>query len=65
MLAASPLRPWEVILGKMLPYFAIGLVDLLISTLTGMLLFGVPFRGSPALLLFLSSVFMTARSRSE
>jgi len=58
MLAASPLRPWEVILGKMLPYFAIGLVDLLISSLTGMLLFGVPFRGSPALLLFLSSVFM-------
>jgi ABC-2 type transport system permease protein len=58
MLAASPLRPWEVILGKMLPYLAIGLVDLLISSLTGMLLFGVPFRGSPALLLFLSSVFM-------
>jgi ABC-2 type transport system permease protein len=58
MLAASPLRPWEIILGKMLPYFAIGLVDLGIATLTGMLLFGVPFRGSPALLLFLSSVFM-------
>jgi ABC-2 type transport system permease protein len=58
MLAASPLRPWEIILGKILPYFAIGLADLLLATLTGMLLFGVPFRGSPALLLFLSSVFM-------
>lgn len=58
MLAASPLRPWEIILGKMIPYFLIGLADLLVATLTGMLLFGVPFRGSPALLLFLSSIFM-------
>jgi ABC-2 type transport system permease protein len=49
-LAATPVHRVEVILGKMLPYVAIGLVDVAVTALVGVFHFGVPFRGS--LLLF-------------
>jgi ABC-2 type transport system permease protein len=47
-LAVMPLRPRDVILGKIVPYFAVAAVDLAIVLVIGIALFGVPFRGSAA-----------------
>ena len=57
-LAATPVRPVEVILGKLLPYLGIGLIDVTASVLIGMLVFGVPFRGNPFLLFVLATLFL-------
>ena len=46
-LAVMPLRPRDVVLGKIVPYFAVAIVDLAIVLAVGIGLFGVPFRGSP------------------
>jgi ABC-2 type transport system permease protein len=57
-LAATPVRRGEVVLGKLLPYVAIGLVDVVAVTVIGVVLFDVPFRGSPILLMMLSLAFL-------
>ena len=46
----TPIRRWEFILGKTVPFFLIGLFDALIISLVGTFWFGVPFRGNPAAL---------------
>jgi ABC-2 type transport system permease protein len=45
-LAVMPLRPRDVIGGKIAPYFLVGVVDMVVITAAGLLLFDVPFRGS-------------------
>jgi ABC-2 type transport system permease protein len=45
-LAVMPFRPSDVILGKIAPYFVLALVDLVVITVLGVVLFGVPFAGS-------------------
>jgi ABC-2 type transport system permease protein len=55
-LAATPVGRLEVVFGKLLPYLAIGVIDLIVASLLGVFVFKVPFRGSP-LLLFLMSFF--------
>lgn len=57
-LAATPVSRAEVVLGKLLPYLAIGLIDVAVSTALGVFLFGVPFRGSVLLLLGASTAFL-------
>jgi ABC-2 type transport system permease protein len=57
-LAATPVTRLEVVLGKLLPYLVIGLVDVVVSSVLGVLLFHVPFRGSAALLMLLSACFL-------
>ncbi|HET9948252.1 MAG TPA: ABC transporter permease, partial [Longimicrobiales bacterium] len=57
-LAATPVTRLEVVLGKLLPYLGIALVDVAVTSVLGMLLFGVPFRGSPLLLGVLSFLFI-------
>jgi ABC-2 type transport system permease protein len=47
-LAVMPLRTRDVYLGKIVPYFAVATVDLAIVLAVGIAIFGVPFRGSPA-----------------
>jgi ABC-2 type transport system permease protein len=47
-LAVMPLRPADVFLGKIAPYFAVALADLVIVLTVGVAVFGVPFRGSLA-----------------
>jgi ABC transporter DrrB family efflux protein len=47
-LAVMPLRPRDVILGKIVPYFAVAAVDLAVVLGVGIAIFGVPFRGSGA-----------------
>ncbi len=57
-LIATPIQAPELVLGKLLPYFGIGLVDVILSVLAGRLVFQVPLRGNVALLLGLSLVFL-------
>jgi ABC-2 type transport system permease protein len=57
-LLSTPLRPAELVLGKMLAFFTIGLADTLIAILTGVVIFRVPLRGDPLLLLATSCIFM-------
>ncbi len=57
-LIATPIRVPELILGKLLPYFGIGLIDVVLSVGAGTLVFGVPFRGSLLLFLVLALLFL-------
>lgn len=56
-LLSTPLRPVELLLGKLAAYFAIGMLDMVICILTGVYLFNVPLRGSAILLVFTSGLF--------
>ena len=57
-LISTPLQGPEIIIGKLVPYFVIGLLDLLLSVLVGRFLFDVPLRGSLWLLTGLSVIFL-------
>ena len=46
MLIATPVSPWELTLGKVLPFIAIGLVQVTVVLLLGKLVFAVPIRGA-------------------
>jgi len=54
-LMVSPINSWELILGKLLPFAIIGLADVLLVTVVGVLWFNVPIRGN-LLLLFVSAI---------
>jgi ABC-2 type transport system permease protein len=58
-LAATPVSRLEVVLGKLLPYLGIGMLDVVVSSILGVILFDVPFRGSAALLMILSFLFLS------
>jgi len=47
---STPLRATELVIGKMLAYFFVGLADSIMALLIGMAIFSVPFRGSFLLL---------------
>jgi ABC-2 type transport system permease protein len=47
-LAVMPLRPTDVFLGKIIPYFVVAVADLAIVLAVGVAVFGVPFAGSAA-----------------
>ena len=57
-LVSTPVHRLEVVVGKLLPYVAIGIVDVVLVSLIGVFLFGVPFRGSAGLLMALSLAFI-------
>jgi ABC-2 type transport system permease protein len=59
-LLATPVRPFEVMAGKILPYVVIGYVQLGVILAAAALLFEVPMVGSLALLLAMIGVFMLA-----
>lgn len=55
---ATPLRRFELMATKVVPYFVLGLGSMTICTLLAVLVFGVPFRGSPLALLAIASAFL-------
>jgi len=55
---STPLKGPELILGKLLPYFGIGMLDVLIAVLMGEFVFGVPLRGNVALLFSMAAIFL-------
>ena len=59
-LIVTPIRPWELMTGKLIPYALIGLFATVEILVIGVLVFHVPINGSLALLLILSSLFLLA-----
>ncbi|MGH7445190.1 MAG: ABC transporter permease, partial [Longimicrobiales bacterium] len=57
-LAATPVHRLEVVIGKLLPYIAIGIIDVTVAAVAGIVVFGVPFRGSVLLLGLLTLLFL-------
>ena len=57
-LLTTPLQPRELILGKLVPYFAIGMFDVLLAVLIGEFLFQVPLRGNGALVFCMAALFL-------
>lgn len=57
-LISTPVTPLEIMLGKLVPYFAIGMIDVIVCALIALYWFQVPFRGSFLTLLFSSAMFM-------
>jgi ABC-2 type transport system permease protein len=57
-LIVTPLRPVELITGKALPFFLLGLVDLTLIFLVGTLWFRIPFRGNILLLAFSAVLYL-------
>ncbi len=58
-LLSTPVRPPEIVLGKMLAFFALGLADMIITVVAGVLIFGVPLRGNLIFLAVTASIFLT------
>ncbi|HVT16953.1 MAG TPA: ABC transporter permease [Thermoanaerobaculia bacterium] len=54
----TPLAPWQLIVGKLLPFAVIGLIDLLLVTGVARWVFGVPLRGSLAVLVLLTLPYL-------
>lgn len=57
-LLSTPVRPAELVLGKLIAFFILGLVDALICVLVGVFIFHVPFRGNAFFLLFTCCIFL-------
>ena len=57
-LAVMPLRPSSIILGKIVPYFMVAVVDMAVVTMLGVWLFGVPFNGSLWLFSLAALIFL-------
>ena len=57
-LMGTPLKKSEFILGKLGPYFLIGMIDMFIAMAMGEFLFQVPFRGSLPLFIALAALFL-------
>jgi len=57
-LLSTPVRPLELLLGKLLAYFTLGFVDMLVTVLVGVFVFHVPLRGNPLLLIASACLFL-------
>jgi ABC-2 type transport system permease protein len=57
-LISTPVTPFEIMFGKLVPYFAIGMFDVVVCALIALYWFHVPFRGSFLTLLLSSAMFM-------
>ncbi len=58
-LIVSPLRPFELILGKLTPFAVIALTEMVFVAMVGTLWFGVPIRGSILLLFGCTLIYLT------
>jgi ABC-2 type transport system permease protein len=59
-LLATPIKRTELLMGKLGPYFLIGMFDMAVVMAMGKFLFQVPLRGSPVLLIGLAALFLIA-----
>lgn len=58
VLLVSPLRPWQIIVGKVVPYLVLGFINVVTVLVAARLVFDVPVRGSYLLLLAQSGLFI-------
>jgi len=61
----TPIRRWEFILGKTLPFYLIGIFDALLISLVGTFWFGVPFRGKVVVMAAGSLIFLLTSTGSD
>ncbi len=54
----TPIRPWELMVGKTLPFALIGLLDVVMIALIGVFWFEIPLRGNPLVLLCGAVLFL-------
>jgi ABC-2 type transport system permease protein len=57
-LAATPVHRLEVVFGKLIPYVVIGLIDVAVAAIAGVIVFDVPFRGNVLLLFLMTLLFL-------
>ena len=57
-LIVTPIRSWELMVGKLLPYVIIGFIDTVEILVVGVIVFSVPINGSLTLLLVMSGLFL-------
>ena len=57
-LMVTPVRPIELMLGKTLPFAIVGLLDVALVSAVALLVFHIPFRGSPVLLFVCALLFL-------
>lgn len=58
LLVSTPVEPMELMIGKLLPYFVIGMADAAICLVLAVAWFDVPFRGTLSTLFFTTSLFL-------
>lgn len=59
-LIVTPVKAYELMLGKIIPYIVVGYVQVTVALLVGILVFDLPMRGSLGLLYLLTSLFIIA-----
>ena len=59
-LMATPIGRTELLLGKMIPYILVGLVNVIVIPIIAIIWFDIPFNGDPVLFFFLSAIFLFA-----
>lgn len=57
-LISTPVKPAELIIGKMAPYYLIGFIDIAVSVALAMYVYKVPMRGSLAFLALVGGIFL-------
>jgi ABC-2 type transport system permease protein len=57
-ISVTPLRPWQLIVGKLVPFAIIGIFDTLLITAAARVIFGVPLHGSLFLLVGLTTLYL-------
>ena len=57
-LISTPVKVPELLIGKLIPYVELGLIDFVLALLVGTLIFGVPLKGSIVLLFCLTLIFL-------
>lgn len=59
-LIVTPIKPWELMVGKIIPYIFLGYLQITVALLVAVLIFQVPIRGSLLQLYILTMFFITA-----
>jgi ABC-2 type transport system permease protein len=57
-LMVTPIKIWQLMLGKLLPFLVIGFFEIMFALLLGIVIFSIPFKGSIILLLALSIIYL-------
>jgi len=57
-LVVTPIKPYQLIIGKLAPFFIIGVIDVILVVFFASLVFSLPVKGGALLLLFLSLIFL-------
>lgn len=57
---ATPISIGDLLLGKLVPYYTLGMISMALSTAIAVFLFGVPLRGSFPVLALVTSAFLVA-----